>query len=54
MSNEQLEDIYDDLKRQKMEISAAGYENMGRGILIAIVVTLLVFIFSVILVDYGI
>jgi hypothetical protein len=54
MSNEQLEDIDDDLQRQKMEISGAGYENMGRGILITIVVTLLVIIFSVILVDYGI
>ena len=39
-----IDDIYDDLQRQKMEIIGAGYENMGMGILITIVVTLLVII----------
>lgn len=39
-----VDNIYDDLQRQKLELSGTGYENMGMGILITIVVTLLVFI----------
>ncbi len=43
-----IDDIYDDLQSQKLEISGAGYEKMGMGILITIVVTLLVIISVVI------